>query len=80
MRIMTEREFNQLQVIISLRTGCEMLRNLYEEVRGDIPNELQDSFIELKAVLDDLRNPIFDYVESHTIIPDDSEEEIENEN
>jgi hypothetical protein len=57
-----------------------MLRNLYEEVRGDIPNELQDSFIELKAVLDDLRNPIFNYVENHTIIPDDSEEGIENEN
>ena len=72
MRITTEKEFDQLQVIISLRTACRMLGNLYEEVQDYIPDEMRDSFIPLKQILDDLRNPIFDYVESHTIIPDDN--------
>jgi hypothetical protein len=31
MRITTEKEFDQLQVIISLRTACRMLRRRIED-------------------------------------------------
>lgn len=65
MRIMTEKEFDALQAIMALSTGCHMLRELCDDVRHDIPDEMQDSFIQLRQVLDDLRNPAYDYVTSH---------------
>ena len=62
---MTEKEFDTIQAITALRTGCHMLMELCEDVRYDIPNELQDSFIQLKQTLDDMRNPLYNYVTSH---------------
>lgn len=65
---MTEKEFDKLKAVISLSTCCHTLRNLYEDLRDDIPDELQDLFIQLKVELDDLRNPIYDYIISHANI------------
>lgn len=62
---MTEKEFDEMHAITVLNTGCHMLRNLYEDVRGYIPDELQESFMQLKMFLDDLRNPIYNYMESN---------------
>lgn len=77
---MTEKEFDGMNAITALYAGCLMLRNLYEDVRNDIPDELKDSFIELKQVLDDLRNPIYHYLAYNRSMCIESEEEIENEN
>ena len=74
---MTEKEFDGMNATIALYAGCHALMNLYEDVRDDIPDELRDSFIELKNVLDDLRNPIYDYLAYNRSMCIESEEEIE---
>lgn len=72
---MTEKEFDGLNAVIALYTGCHSLMNLYDEVRDNIPDELKDSFIGLKETLDDLRNPIYDYLAYNRSMCIDSEEE-----
>lgn len=72
---MTEKEFDGLNAVIALYAGCHSLMNLYDEVRDDIPDELKDSFIGLKEVLDDLRNPIYDYLAYNRSMCINSEED-----
>ena len=72
---MTEKEFDGLNAVIALYAGCHSLMNLYDEVRDDIPDELKDSFIGLTEVLDDLRNPIYDYLAYNRSMCINSEED-----
>lgn len=73
---MTKKEIDTIQAIIALSTGCHMLRELCDEVRYAIPDDLQDSFIQLKMLLDDMRNPIFDSITNRTSMFINKEESI----
>lgn len=71
---MKEKEFDTIQALMALGTGCHMLSDLCDDVRYDIPDDIRDSFIYLTQVLDDMRNPIYDYITSHTSAYIDEEE------
>lgn len=61
---MTLDEFNTVQALTALTTGCYMLKELTDEIRGEIPDEIQESFRALRAVLDEIQEQIQTYATS----------------
>lgn len=61
---MTLDEFNTLQTLTALTTGCYMLKKLTDEMQCEIPDEIQESFRALQAVLDEIHEQIQTYATS----------------
>ena len=62
---MTLDEFNTIQSLTALTTGCYMLKELTDEVRCDIPDEIQESFGALRHVLDEIQEQAQAYATRH---------------
>ena len=62
---MTLDEFNTVQALTALTTGCYMLKELTVEMRCEIPDEIQESFGALRRVLDEIQEQIQAYATSH---------------
>lgn len=73
---MTLDEFNTLQTLTALTTGCYMLKELTDDVRCEIPDEIQESFGALRDILDEIQEQIQTYATSHKSTYIDELEEI----
>lgn len=67
-------EFNTIQALTAVTTGCYMLKELTDDVRYDIPDEIQESFGALRRVLDEIQEQIQAYATSHKSTYIDEEE------